>query len=207
MADRIKILYFLEDRAQEKFIKALVEKVALGESLILNNLKHDIRSGRGGSRVITEFRDFVKFNEKNGTIDFDLLVVAIDGNCQGHSKRKSELEKYITQDHPFKDKVVYAVPDPHIERWYILDQRAFKNAVEIEKAPPLPKYKCERNHYKQLLIQTLKEADVGSSFGGTEYAERIVEHMENIDILDRDNAGFRAFIQQLRRKFRAITSA
>ncbi|MCK4763852.1 MAG: hypothetical protein KAW12_16740 [Candidatus Aminicenantes bacterium] len=204
MADKIKILYFLEDRAQESFVTALVEKVAEEESLPGGILKHDVRSARGGSRSIKEFMNFISIYEKTGTLDFDLLVVAIDGNCKGHSERKKELEKCITRAYLFEDKVVFAVPDPHIERWYILDQRAFKKGVGIDKAPPLPQYKCERNHYKQLLIQTLKEAGVNSLFGGAEYAERIVEHMENIDILDRANAGFKVFIRELRRKFRSI---
>ena len=197
MADKIRVLYFLEDRAQERFIKALVERIAKEESIPLNLLIHDIRSARGGSRVINEFRNFMK-GLKVDTPGIDLLVVAIDSNCEGYQERRKQLEKYIATP-GFRDKVVLAVPDPHIERWYIMDQRAFKSGVGINKSPELPAYKCGRHYYKQILFKVLKESNVSSVLGGAEYAERIVEKIKDVDALGKHEPGFRNFIQDLRR--------
>jgi len=42
----MRIVYFLEDRAQEGFIKAIVERVAQEEGFLQDSLSHDIRSAR-----------------------------------------------------------------------------------------------------------------------------------------------------------------
>ncbi len=46
--DEIKILYFLEDRAQEGFIKEFVKRIAHEESVPADCLNHAVRSSRGG---------------------------------------------------------------------------------------------------------------------------------------------------------------
>lgn len=204
--DNIRILYFLEDRAQEGFIKALVERVAKEASIPTSSLTHDIRSARHGSRAIKEFKNFLRDTRKAEPTDVDLLVVAIDGNCKGHRDRKNQLEKLFKPNHPFKDKVVYAVPDPHIERWYIMDQSAFKQGVGLNKPPALPPYKCKKAHYKRVLHQAFREAQVSSLLGGAEYAERIVESIEDLESFGRHNAGCEVFLQDLRNMFRSQLS-
>lgn len=200
--DKIHILYFLEDRLQEGFIKALVVRAAKEELIETDSLSHDVRSARGGSRIINEFRNFIRYSTKTGIVDADLLVVTIDGNCKGYKDRVKQLEKYIKPTHPFENKIVYAIPDPHIERWYIMDQRAFRDGVGLDKAPDLPPYKCKKAHYKQVLNKTLKESNVHSLLGGAEYAEKIVGNIIDINSLGKQNAGFEAFIKDLRSKFR-----
>lgn len=202
LGDKMVILYFLEDRAQEGFIKALVERVAKEEGIALQNLNHQIRSTRGGYRVIAAFRKFIKDTIKTLSPEVDFLIVAIDGNCKGHKDRVRELEKFVKPSHPLKNKIIYAVPDPHIERWYIMDQRAFKEGVGLNKGPDLPPYKCKKEHYKQVINRALRESEVSSLLGGVEYAERIVENISDLDSLGKQNAGFQNFVGDLRRAFR-----
>jgi hypothetical protein len=190
---------------QEGFIKALVNRIAQDVSVPLDSLNHDVRSARGGSTVIPEFKRFMKDTVQTCSTEVDLLVIAIDGNCKGRTARIRQLEKHISQNHPLKDKVVYAVPDPHIERWYMMDQRAFKNGVGIDRAPAMPSYKCKKDYYKSLLHQALAEANVGSLLGGAEYADNIVTNMTSLDSLGSQNAGFQTFIDDLRAFFRART--
>jgi hypothetical protein len=202
--DKIKILYFLEDRAQEGFITALVKRIANELEIASNTLVHDIRSARHGSKAITEFRAFIKDTKKGELIHGDFLVVSIDGNCKGHEDRIKQLKKYIKSNHPFNERVVYAVPDPHIERWYLMDQKALKAGIGLDKAPSSPSYECKRgkSHYKQILRKALKDSNISSLFGGPEYAEKIVDHIENLESLSQQNAGFKAFIDDLKRMFR-----
>lgn len=202
MVDEIRILYFLEDRAQEGFIKALVERIAKEESIPTGRLIHDVRLARGGSKIINEFKKFLKDTMQGTMPEVDLLIVVIDGDCKGHRERIRQLGKYFKENHPFREKVVYAIPDPHIERWYLMDQRALKQGVGLEKTPDLPSYKCKRAHYKQLLHQALKESNVNSLLGGLEYAERIVDNIENLKSLGETNAGFQDFVEDLRRRLR-----
>lgn len=203
--DKVRILYFLEDLAQEGFITALIRRVAQEESIAADTLVHDIRSSRGGSRVIPEFKKFIRDTRRVGQADVDFLVVAIDGNCKGYNQSVKELDGYIESDHPLKGRVLYAVPDPHIERWYLMDQRALKAGIGLTIAPNLPRYKCKREHYKQVINQALKESNVNSLLGGAEYAERIVDNIENLESLGRQNAGFQSFLENLRRMLRSQT--
>jgi hypothetical protein len=201
--DKIRILYFLEDRAQEGFIKALVERIAEEESIPAESLIADIRSARGGYRIIKEFKKFLKDTIKIEPSEIDFLVIAVDGNCKGYRDRVKELEKSIRPNHPFKDRVVYAVPDPHIERWYIMDQRAFKEGVGLNRAPDMPQYKCKKAYYKQILNQALKESNVNSLLTGAEYAERIVENIQDLESFSRQNSGCQTFIEDLKRIFKS----
>jgi hypothetical protein len=201
LADRIRIIYFLEDRAQEGFIKALVNRIASEESISANDLSHDVRSARHGSRVIVEFKKFLKDTKRASPSDVDLLIVAIDGNCKGYSERVKELERYIKDTHPFKNRVVYAVPDPYIERWYIMDQRAFRDGVGLGRGVAKPSRKCEKSYYKQLINQALRKSNVTSLLGGAEYAERIVASIRRLDSLSTQNAGFQKLVEHLRKFF------
>ena len=156
LGDKMRILYFLEDRAQEGFIKALVEKIAKEESIDIRSLNHDIRSARGGSRVIIAFRNFIRDTLKTKPSEVDLLVVAVDGNCKGHKDRVEQLEGCIKLDHPFKNRVIYAVPDPHIERWYITDQKALRDAIGLKRPPDMLPYKCEKRPLQKGTYPSLK---------------------------------------------------
>ena len=201
LADSIRILYFLEDLAQEGLLRALLQRVAAEESICSGVLKHDIRSARGGSRVVNEFRKFLR-DTADAPPEAHLLVAAIDANCKRRTAKIKELAKCVDDTHPLKEAIVYAVPDPHIERWYLLDQRAFKLAVGLDRAPELPPYKCKRDHYKNALSQALRDGGVSSVLGGAEYAEKIVENVQDLDTLGRQDNSFQAFIQDLRSAFR-----
>jgi len=56
----------------------------------------------------------------------DLLVVAIDSNCRVFNACRSEVEDAV-KDAPIPR--ILAIPDPHIERWLLLDSAAFKSAL------------------------------------------------------------------------------
>jgi hypothetical protein len=197
--DNIRVLYFLEDRAQENFIKSLVQRVAGDVGIPGKRLTHDIRSARGGSKIINELKKFVRNYLKYDMSGFNLVILAVDGNCKGYRERKRELEEFTNEVPGITDRVVFAVPDPHIERWYMLDQKAFKNAVGIDKSPDLPAYKCQRDYYKRLIYQVLHDARVNTLLGGVEYAERIVENIEDLELLGQRDPSFKFFVQELKR--------
>lgn len=204
LVGKIRILYFLEDRAQDGLIKALIERIAKEESIPVDDLIHDIRSARHGSRVFIEFKNFLRDISKSNFFTDVLLVVAIDGNCKGYYDRIKQLEKMIKPDHPLRNKVIYAVPDPHIERWYMMDQKAFKAGVGLKKAPDLAPYKCKKDYYKQLLHQALKESNISSLLGGAEYGERIVNQIEEMEKFSRVDTGCQVFVQSLKIFFRNV---
>jgi hypothetical protein len=202
LADKVNIVYFLEDRAQEGFIKALVERVAREEAIPSSSLKHNVRSARRGSRVIIEFRNFLKDARKQGSPQQDVIIVSIDGNCKGYNDRVKQLSRYLRPADWFRQKILYAVPDPHIERWYLMDQKAVRDGIGLGKAPEMPAYKCKKGHYKQVLNQALREAGIQSLLGGPEYAEKIIENISDLKLFAEKNTGLEKFIEDLRRVFR-----
>jgi len=196
--DKFHVLYFLEDRAHEGFIKALVERVAAEEGVSADRLIHDVRSARHGSQVLNQYRKFLRALLKTVTIQADAVIVALDGNCKGYNDRKKELDKHLKTDHPLQEKVVYAIPDPHIERWYIMDQQAFRDGTGITNPPALPSYKCKKDYYKQILTQALVDSNIHSLLGGAEYAEKIVGHIKNLETFASKDASAQFFIRDLK---------
>jgi hypothetical protein len=204
LADKIDIIYFLEDRAQEGFIKALVEKVANETGIPNEVLRHMVRSARRGSRVIAEFRKFLKDARRLGSPGADLIVVSVDGNCKGYNDRVKQLNRYLRPTDWFQSRILYAVPDPHIERWYLMDQKALKEGIGVDKAPEMPPYKCKKGHYKQILNKALRDAGIQSLLGGPEYAEKIIGNILDLRLFAEKNAGLEKFIQDLQKGLREL---
>lgn len=198
--DKVRVVYFLEDRAQEGFLQAIVERVAQEEGFSQDSLSHDVRSARYGSKVIPELRKFFNDLRKDREFIPDLFVVALDGNCKGYNDRAAQLRKLLKPTDAFRDRIVFAIPDPHIERWYLMDQRALKEATGLERVPDMPPYKCKKSHYKQVLRDALRP--LRSLLGGAEFAEKIVQSMSDLEALGSVNAGFEKLIADLRAAFR-----
>ena len=92
-----------------------------------------------------------------------------------------------------------AIPDPHIERWLLVDSQAFKTA--LGHGCKAPNQKCEKDRYKQLLSTAVSDAGVAPLFGGIEHAEAIAEA---IDLHPGKDASLDQFIQDLRNAVRNL---
>ena len=121
----------------------------------------------------------------------DLIVAATDANCKGLNARTRE----IADPDPRTPPVVLAIPDPHIERWLLLDGAAFK--AVFDQGCRAPDRKCDRDRYKQRLVEAIQAAGVEPILGGIEYAEDIMRHLD-IDRAARADVSFRRFIDNLR---------
>ena len=186
-----EIALFVEDDAHRKVIETLVHRIA-GEYGVRVQL--DWRNAIGGyGRVIAELDDYLRDLKRQGTPWPDLLVVATDANCKGLNKRTREIGG--------RDDVVpvvLALPDPHIERRLLLDGAAFK--AVFGRGCDAPDLKCDRNHYKERLIEAILAAGITPSLGGIEYAEEIMQRI-NVDRAARLDKSFGRFVTDLRRVF------
>ncbi len=94
----LNIGYFLEDVGQESFVKALVTCVASDIGFDSEGLNHDVRNATGGKRLaMTELKRFLRDVKKRHAFPFDVLVVAIDGNCQRYREKRDEIAKIVQQ--------------------------------------------------------------------------------------------------------------
>ncbi|MBD3240977.1 MAG: hypothetical protein GF331_10365 [Chitinivibrionales bacterium] len=165
---------FVEDTGHEEFVKAVVQRVARELGI---RVQVTVRSARGGhGRAVAEFALYQQVSAKGlmGSQCPDLVVVAIDCNCRGHNAMRKELTRAIQP--PFAAKTVLCCPDPHIERWYLADAQAVKEVIGCPSR--LPKKKCERAFYKNLLAETVISAGNPPSLGGLEFAAEIVASMD-----------------------------
>ncbi len=187
-----KVALFVEDWAHRQVIGAIVNRIAEENSL---QIELDWRNSvRGFSKVASEFKRYIKDIEGLVGDRPDLIIVASDAHCKGFNSRSKELQ--IQNSYA---PVIQAIPDPHIERWLLLDGAAFKSVFEI--GCDAPDLKCDRSRYKNLLTSAIKKANVNPSLGGIEFSKDIVN---NIDIrrAARADDSFKRFVEQVLAIFR-----
>ena len=188
------IALFVEDFAHQQIIGALVGRIS-DECEV--RVRLDWRSAvRGHGRVVQELADYLRnLTDQDGRPP-DLIVVATDANCEGLNKRAREVGN---REAPAP--LVLAIPDPHIERWLLLDGAAFRTV--FGKGCAAPDRKCSRDLYKYRLAEAIHAAGIAPDFGGIEFAYDIVEHMD-LDRAAKADRSFRRFVEELRATLRGF---
>lgn len=203
MADTITIGCFLEDIGQERFITALILRVAIEIGLIAERLRFEFRNASGGGgKAVSEFQRFLRDCRVGDAIGFDILVVAIDGNCKGVAEVTNRLRE-ITDRNGYAGAVVYAIPDPHIEKWYMADVSACQKVLDTTEQPQCPAYKCEKGRYKRAFTEAIRKTGVIPLQGGSEYAPAIADQMDLFHAGKRDESLGR-FLDDMRPALRAF---
>ncbi len=198
MSNPVRIDLFAEDRAHEALLVPLIRRIAEEEDMPIT-IK--IRSARGGEgKVLEELKLYQKilasvFRESPP----DLLVVAIDGNCVSAAKKRQEIEGRTEE--LFKDRLVAACPDPHIERWYMVDAESFRSVVGA--VPNIGKEKCQRAFYKDALARAIQEAGHPSPLRGSEFAADLVKAMD-LYRAGQEDSSLQGFIDALRSAFKRL---
>lgn len=194
----LEIAFFVEDDAHRQIIGALVSRIAEEFEL---EVRSEWRNATGGyAQVVGEFRKYLSDIERQGGFP-DLILVATDANCKGLNERAKEVAGQAAR-RDFPAHIVYAIPDPHIERWLLLDGAAFK-AVFGQGCSP-PDQKCERNRYKRRLVEAIRATGASPILGGIEYAEDIVRKMD-MDRSARADRSLGRFVESLRDAFKKRT--
>lgn len=194
MGDKKRVVVFMEDSAQEALIPPLFMRLATEEGVSSNQIDIRVLNARGGV-PLHAFKQFVKDARKQRSLYADLLIVGSDANCKGFAERRNMVLKVITKS-PYPE-VVTAIPDPHVERWYMLDPAAISRAVGARMAVATPAYKCAKNHYKNLLHRVFLENDIAPPLGGIEYGPLIAQHMDLYTAAKQDH-GLADFIDRVR---------
>lgn len=200
MADKvIKIYLIVEDTAHEIVLRSLFRRLSADEGVKVS-FSVAIQGGHGG--VITGIKGFQSALKK-GAIPAgtpDLLVVLIDANCHDFQVRKRETAGVIDSSvFPF---FVIGCPNPHIEKWLLLDQHALSDVFGASLNIPLQK--CDRDFYKNELRKIIQHAGWPITQGGIEYSQDIIEKIDFIRA-ERTDSSFGNFISDLKSALKSIT--
>lgn len=188
-----RVLLFGEDYAHEVVLQTLLERLAEEHAL---ELEVHVRSARGGhGRMIQELKEFLDELRRGRDRMPDLFVVARDANCLGYSDRVKEIRTVARE---YQGLLVFAVPDPHIERWLLLDPQAFKQVLGQGCQPP--DQKCDRDRYKLLLERAVQATGVDPVLGGVEFAESLVRVL-NLRRAEAADSSFGHLLRDLRKAF------
>lgn len=194
------VLLFAEDSGHSAFLGALIRRVGheFGTDLRVRPLS--VVGGR--PRLVEQLRQFVTDLESGRAGTGDLIVVATDANCQGRNHWLNlirEIAQPVTQRNP--NCLIEAVPDPHVERWMLIDSHAFR--VVFGRGCTAPDHKCAKDRYKRLLLEQIEAAGVDPQLGGMEFAPQIVDALDLDRALTAD-ASLGATIQLLRNRVRNL---
>jgi hypothetical protein len=191
--DKLKVRIFVEDIAQETIIKRIFIRLCEENGLDSNRLDVEVPYSKGGGSI-KAMSDYLKdFGEDNAG---DCFVLGSDGNCKGFTKKRNMLEKNVKQSH-LLDKTIFAIPDPHIERWYLVDENALSNAVGERVAGNPPGHKCDKGFYKNLLKSSISKTGVIPMQGGAEFGADVGNLMDFYKAGKQDQ-GLKYFVESVR---------
>ncbi|HOS92783.1 MAG TPA: hypothetical protein PLD23_17430 [Armatimonadota bacterium] len=184
------IALFCEDLGHEVVLGALVRRVARDMGVAAAVAIRSARGGRG--RALASLSDYQEDVKRGVARPVDVLVVGLDANCHGYARRRDEVLAHVSSA-PLS--CVLAVPDPHVERWLLLDGQAFRKVLGHGCQPP--DQKCEKARYKALLREAVRAAGVEPVLGGLEHADQLVAAMDlnRAAHLDRSLGRFLADLQ------------
>jgi hypothetical protein len=168
--------------------------LALEEGFAPEQIVVQVLSARGGGSLAS-FQQFLKDARRRGHLNADLLVVGADANCKGFAERRDIVLKTAARS-PYP-AIVTAIPDPHVERWYLLDIDALSRAASVPIAAGVPAYKCEKNHYKALLRQAFADTGIVPPLGGVEYGPDMAQNMDLYAAAKQDH-GLNDYLEKAR---------
>lgn len=197
MVGKVMIAYFLEDIAHEKFLRALVARVAQETGLSNDDLMEDVRNATGGSpRAFRELERFLADVQSKSINPYQILIVAIDSNCDKYIEVRKRITGIINGAN-YNSPVVLAIPNPYIERWYVMDPQAFKSATGATVVAKLPRKHRQRVSYKKIIRDALLTAGIRSTLGGAEYGEKVARQIDLYKAGKADNS-FGRFVHSLK---------
>lgn len=187
------ISLFAEDEAHEDFLTTLAQRFAETYRVEIEMTTYSVSGGYG--RVISELKQYHRDLQSHQEALPHLILVGTDGNCKKPPEREQEIRQAISG---FTDFVISAVPEPHIERWLLLDAEAFKTV--FGKGCPAPDKKCERDRYKRLLLNAILQAGSEPSLTNFGYVADIVNAM-NFQRMARRNDSLGRLLKALQNQF------
>lgn len=193
----LRVAVFLEDIAQKEIICGLIERVAADKKIAIEIV---VLNDQKGASLGTYYR-YLSGLKIGRAIKYDVVVVSVDANCSGYNGKRKLVEKE-TGDALGLTPLVLALPEPHIECWYLLDCKALATVGNIP-TPDTPQLgKCEKDVYKKMLRDAFIAGGIRPRRGGAEYGGDLAKEMDVKLASKRDNS-FKKFIEDIQSAFKS----
>lgn len=179
----LEIALFVEDAAHQKFLDALLDRVAAEYGVDISKKWGNVRRGHGA--VIHELNQYLRDLRRSRSGMPHLVIAATDANCKGFNVRHRDIMEVFEKNMLSVDAIA-AIPDPHIERWLLIDSSAFR--AVFGRGCDAPDRKCEKGRYKKQLIDAIRNTGRVPSFGGIEFSDEIVLNMDLEWVERNDNS-------------------
>ncbi len=192
MSSQLLVDLFAEDYAQEAFLKPLIEHLCRE---LRFNAHVRVQSARGGApRALSEYKAYQRLLQQRVIQPPpDIIVVARDGDCKTRSLRQQEIRgATLPQWH---SRLVIACPEPHIERWYLVDLEALRAALGFTGTVRRFRKSCKRDVYKKALGDVVRASGYPPTLRGVEHAPELVAAM---DLRQPPDRSLRAFLSDFR---------
>lgn len=189
-----RVVCFLEDLMHEQMISALIRRVAADLGIEPRAVQIETLNARGGvPAAIAGFKEFGRALLAGEIPRPDVLVIALDADCDPGGRRRSLAELVASlSGHAC---VVVCVPDPYIERWYLLDLGALRDVLGSGPSGALP-HTCDKGFYKAELVATIENAGFTPLLGGYEYADQLAPAIDLYHAGEADPE-FRRFVDDV----------
>jgi hypothetical protein len=145
-----------------------------------------------GGKSISALKAYLRDAKKRGASPSDCVVIGSDANCKGFAKKREMLKSEAAD---LSLSLITVIPDPHIERWYLIDAQALSTAVGETLQPHTPPYKCDKNEYKKRLKDAFLNSTIFPLSGGIEYGPEVASKM-NLYKASKEDPGLEDFIKQ-----------
>ena len=161
-----------EDVGHELVVGALIRRVAndAGVSVAVHPIS--VRGGYG--QTIAALRQYALAVKRGRRPLPDIVVVSTDADRLGCAERTKAVRDAAGVE--IADRLVCAIPEPHVERWLLVDGHAFR--VAVGRGCSAPDNRWGRDRYKQLLAQAVRDAGRPVVLEGLEHANAIVAAMD-----------------------------
>lgn len=195
----MNLLYFVEDAAQENLVCALVSRAGMLAGCDTGSWTGSVRVGHGKGGTITAFDTFLRDIGRDPLPE--LLVVCVDADCAGNKTRQALHQ--VIQHRNYAGAVLLAVPDPHVERWYMADPVALQLVAGCPGLPPVPPARCRKDLFKAALRKAFVDGGIEPVLGGSEFADDIVGRMDLYRARQND-ASLDRFFRDAQQEFTAL---
>lgn len=188
---------------QEAFIRAVVLKVAMGVGFYPREVVITTRNSSGGIPAAkASLRNYLRDLDGGREDRPDVLVICMDGDCEGPAERAHEIREMLgTRAAP--PCIAIATPDPYVERWYVVQPAAIREALGRGPAAVQVPPRCSHDVFKELLTQTIESTGTPATLGGYEYADLIVAEM-NLHGSATSDRSLMSFVDSLRSCLRML---